>query len=70
LYGIALDAPFGGYHSWMIRQFVFVLAVGGACHLPTQTKPATSLDDFRAHLERLRADGHIQAISASSRRSG
>jgi len=48
----------------MIKRLVCVLAVGGACHLPTQTKPATSLDDFRAHLERLRADGHIQSISA------
>jgi len=43
---------------------VLVLAVFGACQGPTETRPATSLDDFAAHLESLRAAGHIQALSA------
>lgn len=46
------------------RLFVFFLAVAGSCQGPTQTKPATSLEDFGAHLESLRAAGHIHAISA------
>ena len=48
----------------MIKQLLFALAVSGGCQGPTQTKPATSLDEFGAHLESLRAAGHIQAISA------
>ena len=48
----------------MLRFRLLALAVCFGCQGPTLTKPATSLDDFRAHLESLRADGHIQAISA------
>jgi len=48
----------------MIKPLLFALAVSGGCQNPTQTKPATSLDDFGAHLESLRAAGHIQALSA------
>jgi CubicO group peptidase (beta-lactamase class C family) len=48
----------------MLKPLLFLLAAAGACRSPTQTKPATSLDDFAAHLESLRADGHIQAVSA------
>ncbi len=46
-----------------IKPLLFALAVSGGCQAPTQTKPATSLDDFAVHLESLRAAGHIQAIS-------
>ena len=48
----------------MIRPLFFSVVLSLACQGPTQTKPATSLDDFRAHLESLRAAGHIHAISA------
>ena len=48
----------------MIKPLLFALAVSGGCQSPTQTKPATSLDDFGTHLESLRAAGHIQALSA------
>ena len=48
----------------MIKPLVVALAVVGGCQSPTQTKPASSLDDFAAHLESLRATGHIQALSA------
>jgi CubicO group peptidase (beta-lactamase class C family) len=48
----------------MIKRLLFALAVSGGCQGPTQTKPATSLDEFGAHLESLRAAGHVQAITA------
>jgi CubicO group peptidase (beta-lactamase class C family) len=48
----------------MIRRLVLAVALVNGCRTPTETKPATSLDDFRAYLEQLRLDGHIQAISA------
>ncbi len=47
----------------MLKHLFLALAVFG-CHSPTGTTPATSLDDFRARLERLRVEGHIQALSA------
>ncbi len=43
---------------------LLALAVTGGCQGPTETKPASSLDDFAARLESLRATGHIQALSA------
>ena len=48
----------------MIRSLLFSFAIAAGCQGPTQTKPATSLDDFAAHLEVLRAAGHIHAMSA------
>ena len=48
----------------LIWQATLALALGGCNSLPSQTKPATSLADFHARLERLRAAGHIQSISA------
>ena len=48
----------------MVKSLLLALAVSGGCLGPTQTKPATSLDDFAAHLALLRAAGHIQALSA------
>jgi CubicO group peptidase (beta-lactamase class C family) len=48
----------------MLKQLLLVLSVAGACQGPTQTKPATSLEDFAAGLESLRAAGHIHAVSA------
>ena len=48
----------------MIKLLVVALAIAGGCQGPTQTKPASSLEDFAAHLEALRAAGHIHALSA------
>ena len=48
----------------MGKLLLLALAVTGGCQSPTQTKPASSLGDFAAHLESLRARGHIQALSA------
>lgn len=49
----------------MLRAlFVFVVLSLSCRGGPTQTRPATSLEDFRAHLESLRATGHIHALSA------
>jgi CubicO group peptidase (beta-lactamase class C family) len=48
----------------MIKPALLALALAGGCRGPTGTTPATSLADFAAHLESLRAAGHIQAISA------
>ena len=49
----------------MIKSLLFSIAIVAGCQgSPTQTKPATSLDDFAAHLEALRRAGHIHAISA------
>lgn len=48
----------------VIGRVIFALALSGCESLPSQTKPATSLADFHAHLEHLRVAGHIQAISA------
>jgi CubicO group peptidase (beta-lactamase class C family) len=47
----------------MTKSLLWALVVSG-CQSPTQTTPATSLHDFAAHLESLRAAGHIQAVSA------
>jgi CubicO group peptidase (beta-lactamase class C family) len=48
----------------MIRASLpaFALAVG--CGASRLTQPAVSIEEFGARLERLRSDGHIQAISA------
>src|SRR5688572_17788628 len=43
----------------MAKPLLLVLAVAAGCQGPTQTKPASSLDEFGAHLESLRAEGHI-----------
>lgn len=48
----------------MIRESLIGLLLVGGCHSSSVTGPAASIDDFRARLERLRTDGHIQAISA------
>ena len=48
----------------MIKSLLLSFAIVAGCRGPTQTKPATSLDQFAAHLESLRATGHIHAISA------
>lgn len=47
----------------MTRPLCFVLALTTACREPTQAIPATSLAEFGARLESLRAAGHIHAIS-------
>jgi len=49
---------------WMIKPVLLALALAGGCQNPAQTTPATSLEEFGAHLESLRARGHVQAISA------
>lgn len=48
----------------MMRRSLLGLMLVGGCHSSSVTAPATSIEDFRAHLEQLRSDGHIQAISA------
>jgi CubicO group peptidase (beta-lactamase class C family) len=48
----------------MFNRLFLAIVVTGGCQGPTQTKPATSLDDFASHIESLRAAGHIQAVSA------
>jgi CubicO group peptidase (beta-lactamase class C family) len=48
----------------MTRPWLIALILAAGCESSDVTEPATSLDDFRAHLERLRVDGHIHAISA------
>ena len=48
----------------MLKQLLVALSAVVACQGPTQTKPSTSLEDFAARLESLRAEGHIQAVSA------
>jgi CubicO group peptidase (beta-lactamase class C family) len=48
----------------MAKLLLLALAVTGCSQGPTQTKPASSLDEFAAHIESLRAAGHIQALSA------
>ena len=51
-------------HLRVIRPLLLVLAVVGACGGPTETKPASSLEDFAEHLESLRVAGHIHTLSA------
>jgi CubicO group peptidase (beta-lactamase class C family) len=48
----------------VIKYALLGLMVAASCQSPGVTEPASSIEDFRAHLERLRIDGHIQAISA------
>ena len=48
----------------MFGQVLLGFALFGGCDSPTGTKPATSLEDFRARLEQLRMDGHVQSLSA------
>ena len=48
----------------MIRRSLLALFLAVGCHSSSVTEPAISVDAFRSHLERLRIDGHIQAISA------
>ena len=48
----------------MIKRVLVALLLLGGCRSSNVTEPAASIDDFRARLERLRADGHIHAISA------
>ena len=48
----------------MPRYSLVALILAASCQSSSVTAPATSIDDFRARLEHLRIDGHIQAISA------
>ena len=48
----------------MTRAWPFVLILALGCDSSSVTAPASSPDDFRNRLERLKNDGHIQAISA------
>ena len=49
----------------MLRKLLFALALTGSCHSATTgVKPAVSLDEFHAHLEQLRTENHIHALSA------
>src|SRR5688572_24777742 len=48
----------------VIRYSLISLLAAVSCQSSGVTEPARSIEDFRAHLERLRSDGHIQAISA------
>src|SRR5438128_11079037 len=48
----------------MIRLSLLAMILAVGCQSSSVTDPATSIDVFRAQLERLRIDGHIQAISA------
>jgi CubicO group peptidase (beta-lactamase class C family) len=48
----------------MIRYSLVALMLAVSCQSPDVTAPATSLDDFSNHLERLRINGHIHAITA------
>ena len=45
-------------------KWVIGLTLALGCDSSAVTAPATSPDEFRAHLERLQVEGHIQAISA------
>ena len=47
-----------------MRYSLIFLLLTASCQSVRITEPAMSLDDFRVHLERLRLDGRIQAISA------
>ena len=48
----------------MIKRSLIALMLVSGCHSSSVTAPSMSIEDFRAHLEQLRIDGHIQAISA------
>jgi CubicO group peptidase (beta-lactamase class C family) len=48
----------------MTAKWIITLTFALGCDSSRVTAPATSPDEFRAHLERLQADGHVQAISA------
>jgi CubicO group peptidase (beta-lactamase class C family) len=48
----------------LIKYLFAVLLLAVGCSSSGVTEPATSLGDFQAHLERLRVDEHIHAISA------
>jgi CubicO group peptidase (beta-lactamase class C family) len=48
----------------MIKPSLAALVLAVGCGASTVTEPAVSTDDFRTRLERLRRDGHIQAMSA------
>ena len=48
----------------MIRWVVVAAMAVGGCASPMAQSPAAQLADFGAELERLRADGHIESISA------
>ena len=48
----------------MRRRSLFTLILAASCQSANVTAPSTSVDEFRAHLESLRMEGHIQAISA------
>jgi CubicO group peptidase (beta-lactamase class C family) len=48
----------------MIRHSLIALLLVVSCRSSRVTEPAASLAEFRSHLERLRIDGHIQALSA------
>ena len=47
-----------------MRYSLIALVLAAACDSARMTQPATSLGEFREHLEALRTDGHIQAMSA------
>src|SRR5687768_7508747 len=49
----------------MLRKPLLALALTGACHsATTEVKPAATLEEFSAHLEQLRTESHIHALSA------
>jgi CubicO group peptidase (beta-lactamase class C family) len=48
----------------MIKPQLFALMLTATCQSSGVTSSASSIDDFHARLERLRVDGHIQALSA------
>ena len=49
----------------MIKYSLLALALAVGCKSAGVTEPATSLDDFAAHLERLRSEEHIHTLSAA-----
>ena len=48
----------------MTRHSLIALVFVAGCRSASVTAPAASLEDFGTRLERLRVDGHIQAVSA------
>jgi CubicO group peptidase (beta-lactamase class C family) len=51
--------------SIMLRKLLFGITLAAGCgSATTEVKPAASLDEFRARIEQMRAEHHIQAISA------
>jgi CubicO group peptidase (beta-lactamase class C family) len=48
----------------LIKFSLIALIIAAGCQSSRVTEPATSIEDFQARLERLRADEHIHALSA------